>query len=517
MVGADNMVLEQDYLYWRLIEQLVIEQKYTILALSQDGHEVLLEPFRQKQFTLVRLRRMDIDWGNTIAQDIQQAGEKFEHLLRNGVRGPIQVMNIYVTSLPPVDDLPEIFVKGYSRSKGKIDITSFLLVKDEVEEGLTDLSEALHVPIRVDFERLQETIEMEDIQQIRNHVISYHNQQIEEERKVFQYGKPFWTYVFLGLQIIMFLVLELFGGSTNTESLIRFGAKFNPLIYEGEWWRLVTPIVLHIGFLHLLMNSFALYYIGPAVERAYGSLRFLFIYLVAGISGSVVSFAFSPFLSAGASGAIFGCFGALLYIGVQNPKVFFRTMGSNLLVIIAINIAIGFAIPNIDNAGHIGGLIGGFLAALIVQLPKTKKISLRLLGAMATIALLGGMIQYGLKDAKDQHSQYMALQGQELIQDEKYDEAYSYLSEAVKTNNDSNDILFLLSVAEIELKKYDQAKDHLKQIVANDDTYHQAHYNLSVLYANEGNISLALEQVNKALELDPSNENYQAFKEKINH
>ncbi|KKI88652.1 hypothetical protein WQ54_30955 [Bacillus sp. SA1-12] len=511
------MVLEQDYLYWKLIEQLVIEQRYTILALSQDGQEVLLEPYKQKQFTLVRLRRMDIDWGNTIAQDIQQAGEKFEHLLRNGVRGPIHVMNIYVTSLPPVDDLPEEFVKGYSRSKGKIDITSCLLVKDEKEKEkeLSKLTEALHIPIRLDIESFQENIEIEDIQQVRNHVITYHNQQREEERKVFQYGKPFWTYVFLGLQIMMFLVLELFGGSTNTETLIRFGAKFNPLIFEGEWWRFVTPIVLHIGFLHLLMNSFALYFIGPAVERAYGSSRFLFIYLVAGISGSIVSFAFSPFLSAGASGAIFGCFGALLYIGVLNPKVFFRTMGSNLLVIVAINIAIGFAIPNIDNAGHIGGLIGGFLAALIVQLPKTKKIPLRLLGIVLTVALMAVMVQNGLKDAKDQHSQYMVLQGQELIQGEKYEEAYTYLNKAIKTNNDSNDVLFLLSVTEIELKKYDQAMGHLKQIIADDDTYHQAHYNLGVLYANAGNMSLALEQVNKALEHDPSNDNYLAFKERI--
>ena len=77
----------------------------------------------------------------------------------------------------------------------------------------------------------------------------------------------------------MFLLLELFGGSTNNETLIAFGAKFNVLIYEGEWWRLFAPIILHIGFLHLLMNSLALYYIGPAVEKAYGSLKFLIIYI----------------------------------------------------------------------------------------------------------------------------------------------------------------------------------------------------------------------------------------------
>jgi rhomboid protease GluP len=510
------MVLEQDYFYWSLIEQLVVEQKYTILALSQDGREVLLEPFRNKQFTIVRLRRIDVDWGNTLAIDLEKAGQKFEQLLRSGVRSPIHVMNIYISSLPPVDDLPEVFINGYNKVNGKIDITSTLLLKDELEDELQKLEQGLNVPLKQVKEKLKPDIEIEDIQKLRNRVIDYHNHQREEERKIFQNGKPFLTYIFLGLQIFMFILLEMFGGSTNTETLIRFGAKFNPLIYEGEWWRFIAPIVLHIGFLHLLMNSIALFYIGPAVERAYGSLRFLIIYLVAGVSGTIVSFAFSPFLSAGASGAIFGCFGALLYIGVQNRKVFFRTMGSNLLVVIGINLAIGFVIPNIDNAGHIGGLVGGFLAALIVQLPNRKQVLLRLIGITATIILLVGLYRYGIGHAKEQYPQYTALQGQGLIQAEKYDEAYTLLNDAVNTDNSSNDILFLLSVAEIELRKYDQAIEHLLQIISDDETYHQAHFNLAILYANEGKSSLALEEVNKALEYDPSNENYKAFKEKIN-
>ncbi|MBZ5749738.1 rhomboid family intramembrane serine protease [Metabacillus rhizolycopersici] len=509
------MVIEQDYLYWSLIEQLVVKQKYTILALSQDGREVLLEPFRNKQFTIVRLRRMDVDWGNTLTIDIERASQKFKQLLKNGVKGPIRVMNIYVSSLPPVDDLPDSFSSGYSELNGKIDITSTLLVKNECEEGLQKLESVLNIQFEDVHEQLKPNIEMQDIQHLRNRVIQYHNQQREEERRIFQNGKPFLTYIFLGLQILMFLLLELSGGSTNTETLIRFGAKFNPLIYDGEWWRFLAPIVLHIGFLHLLMNSFALYYIGPAVERAYGSLRFLFIYLVAGISGTVVSFAFSPFLSAGASGAIFGCFGALLYIGVQNRKVFFRTMGSNLLVIIGINLAMGFVIPNIDNAGHIGGLVGGFLAALIVQLPKQKQVLLRLVGLVATIFLMIGLYRYGIGHAEVQYSEYTIVKGQELIQAEKYEEAYSYLNEAINGEKTSNDHLFLLSVAEIELKKYDQAIHHLQQIISTDDTYHQAHYNLAVLYANGGDMTLAKEAVGKALEHDPTNETYQAFRNQL--
>jgi rhomboid protease GluP len=508
------MVIDQDYFYWSLIEELVIEQKYTILAISQDGCEVLLEPFRNRQFTIVRLRRMDVDWGNSLAIDVHQAGQKFEQLLTSGVRGPIRVMNIYVSTLPPVDDFPDVFVKGYSGLKGKIDITSILLVKDELEEGLQKLEDALNVPLQHTIKGQMQNIEIEDIQNTRNRVINYHNQLRDEERKIFQNGKPFFTYIFLGLQIIMFLLLELFGGSTNTETLIRFGAKYNSLIFEGEWWRFITPIVLHIGFLHLLMNSVSLYYIGPAVERAYGSFKFLIIYLISGVSGTIVSFAFSPSISAGASGAIFGCFGALLYIGVHNRKVFFRTMGSNLLIIVGINLAIGFVIPSIDNAGHIGGLVGGFLAALIVQLPKKKLNHLRLIGLVATVIMFVVFYRYGMNHTE---VQYSALRGQELLQEEKYQEAYTYLNEAISSDHSSNDLLFLLSVTEIELRKYDQAKQHLQQIISQDETYHKAHYSLAILYANTGEISLAKDAVNKALQYDPTNENYKSFKDSINN
>ena len=119
---------------------------------------------------------------------------------------------------------------------------------------------------------------------------------------------------------LFLFLMEVAGGSTNTATLIDFGAKVNWLILQGEWWRLFTPIVLHIGILHLSMNTLALYYIGMIVEKIYGNFRFLFIYLIAGFFGTLASLLFSPNISAGASGAIFGCFGALLYFGspIQN-------------------------------------------------------------------------------------------------------------------------------------------------------------------------------------------------------
>jgi rhomboid protease GluP len=208
-----------------------------------------------------------------------------------------------------------------------------------------------------------------EAERLRQRVFEEVREQQEREKQLFEYGKPVFTYIFIVLQVAVFLLMEWSGGSTNPDVLIRYGAKFNPLIQEGEWWRFFTPIFLHVGFLHLLMNTLALYYLGTAVERLYGSWRFFCIYMIAGFFGTLGSFLFTSSLSAGASGAIFGLFGALLYLGTVYRRLFFQTIGMNIISLIIINLLFGILVPGIDNAGHIGGLIGGYLAAGIVHLP----------------------------------------------------------------------------------------------------------------------------------------------------
>nr|WP_256521682.1 rhomboid family intramembrane serine protease [Halobacillus sp. A5] len=164
--------------------------------------------------------------------------------------------------------------------------------------------------------------------------------------------------------------MERVGGSTSAATLIEFGAKYNPEILKGEWWRIITSMFLHIGIVHLLMNMLALFYLGIAVEKIYGSYRFVLIFFLAGIFGGTASFMLNPNIAAGASGAIFGLFGALLYFGLNKKRVFFQTMGYNLLTIIGINLAFGIIVPQIDNGAHVGGLIGGFIASMMTGLPK---------------------------------------------------------------------------------------------------------------------------------------------------
>lgn len=144
------------------------------------------------------------------------------------------------------------------------------------------------------------------------------------------------------------------------------------MIEDNQWWRILSSMFIHIGFFHLLMNVMAIYYLGILVEKMYGRWRFLFIYLLSGIGGGLASFAFSVNISAGASGAIFGLFGALLFFGFIYREIFFQTLGSNVLLILAINLILGFVVQQIDMAAHIGGLVAGFIASAIIFLPKRK-------------------------------------------------------------------------------------------------------------------------------------------------
>ena len=187
--------------------------------------------------------------------------------------------------------------------------------------------------------------------------------------------RPLFTYIFLGANIVIFLLMAFAGGSTNESTLMAFGVKSNPAIARGEWWRFITPIFIHIGMLHLFFNSYALWIVGPQVEKLYGAARFVILYVLTGVAGVYASYFYHPQSeSAGASGAIFGLFGVLLVFGVRYrnsiPPFFKRAVGTGVLPVIVINLIIGFTIPAIDNSAHLGGLLAGAALAALVPFQK---------------------------------------------------------------------------------------------------------------------------------------------------
>lgn len=186
-------------------------------------------------------------------------------------------------------------------------------------------------------------------------------------------SRPRAVYVLLAINIVMYGITQLlaFGlrgsaqslGDPYSLALLALGAKWGPAIDAGQYWRFLTPIVLHGGIIHLAFNSYALYALGPETERVFGTWRFLAIYVIAGFAGTLASYIRSPGLSIGASGAIFGLIGALTAFFYRAKSLIgaeaSRQQVTQLISMAAINIVLGFTIPTIDNAAHIGGMIAG--------------------------------------------------------------------------------------------------------------------------------------------------------------
>jgi rhomboid protease GluP len=191
-------------------------------------------------------------------------------------------------------------------------------------------------------------------------------------------AKPRWTFILLGVNVAVFLAMTIFGalnglglnGSQDSRVLLMFGAMQNQLMAQGEYHRLLTSMFLHIGLIHLLFNSYALYVVGQDVERLYGSARFLLIYFLSGLGGSLASFVLGAGgISAGASGAIFGLFGASIayfYLHRQTFGPRGQAQLRSLLMLAGINLFLGFTIPGINNLAHLGGLIFGLLLGWIL-------------------------------------------------------------------------------------------------------------------------------------------------------
>lgn len=183
---------------------------------------------------------------------------------------------------------------------------------------------------------------------------------------------PAMTFSLAAINVIAFFVLELMGDTLDTEFMMQIGAVYPDLLAKkGEYWRLFTATFMHFGFEHLLNNMLILLCAGAILERALGHVKYLILYLCAGIGGSTLSFlqmlrSGDYAVSAGASGAIFGIVGALLWIVIRHRGRYETLTGKGLVFMIVITLYYGISTGGIDNWGHIGGLAMGFLLGALL-------------------------------------------------------------------------------------------------------------------------------------------------------
>jgi len=173
------------------------------------------------------------------------------------------------------------------------------------------------------------------------------------------------SYLLIALSIIIFGLQNITEWLFGYDLLLFYGAKINQFILQGDFWRFLTPVFLHGSIIHLGFNMYAIYSIGPSLERKYRSTSFILLYVISAIFGNVVSFLFSPNVSLGSSTAIFGLIAAQGVYIYKNRYLLgsaAKPLLTNVLFMIAVNLFLGLS-PGIDNWGHMGGLVGGFLYA----------------------------------------------------------------------------------------------------------------------------------------------------------
>lgn len=229
-------------------------------------------------------------------------------------------------------------------------------------------------------------------------------EQITEFFSIFRPKKGFFvTPLLLDINILLFILMAISGVNImlpDSESLLKWGANFRPLTLDGEWWRLLTNCFLHIGVLHLLMNMYALLYIGVLLEPLLGRTRFISAYLLTGITASIASLWWHDLIiSAGASGAIFGMYGVFLAMLTTNliEKTTRKALLTSIAIFVGYNLIYGLK-GGIDNAAHIGGLIGGIIIgyAFIPSLKKPEDVKLKLstIGLLILLILTSSFIVY---------------------------------------------------------------------------------------------------------------------------
>jgi membrane associated rhomboid family serine protease len=282
------------------------------------------------------------------------------------------------------------------------------------------------------------------------------------------------TYVILAVNVLVFVLMTLAGGSKNVQVLLSFGASYGPLFRAGEYWRLVMPMFLHIGVAHLATNMFGLVLLGCFLEPLYGYGRFSLIYVLSGMAGSLLSMEASSHIAAGASGAIFGIAGAMLVTGFLHPETVPRrwknVFGIGILLVIVVNLAFGHFVKHIDNWAHLGGLLGGIILALLIpparlgagSTPWSQRPLQPVMIIPATVVVMA-MVATANHYVKAGELASLLQASVRMDALHRPDRALSLLQQARRIAPDNFQVCEALGVLYLERREYAQAIPELKQ------------------------------------------------------
>ena len=365
---------EKDVIIMKLLHYFITEQNYSPVVLHGAKNEIWLENMNS-DYKIVRLVSNYIHNDEQLDFDTFKTRKIVKSIKKKTLNVSMPVLSIFTdlgdnVNLKDEKDIDFVYLKDEKDIK-KYDF----LYKNfpDIDKKLTFTEKGMSLFLKI----------TDDI----------NKKNVEEAKRVEDLFTPKTPYVTYALVIINVLVF-LLGIITNThEEIINLFANYAPYIKDGEYYRLFTSMFVHANLFHILFNMYALYLLGKEAESFFGKWKFLGIYIISGLSGSLLSILLNPVTpSIGASGAIFGILGALLYFGYNYRVYLGNTLVKEILPVIVINLALGFMITGVDNYAHIGGLVGGITTAMAFGFKSRAGINDKVNGIIITLMLFAFLI-----------------------------------------------------------------------------------------------------------------------------
>ena len=373
----NTQINERDLVSMKLLHYFITKKNYTPIIVQGVENEIWLENLNS-EYKVVRIVNNYIHNDEQLEFDAFKTKRMVKKIKKKTFSLNIKTLNILTDVGENVDR---------SKTFPNVDIIYFedekkILKNDIIKESFPDLADNL--------EYTEDGLQL--FFKITEDINSKNRKEAMETDAILEPKKP---YITIGLIVVISLVY-IYAMMGNSDTLVFYYGINRDFIREGEIYRLLTGTFIHIDLIHLLCNGYALFMIGNMVEGYFGRKKYPIIYIGSALTGSLLSIAMSSGYSIGASGAIFGLLGALLYFGYHYRVYFGSVILGRIIPVIVINLAIGFMISGIDNFAHIGGLIGGFLISKALGINSKDKRSDKVNGIIMTILYIGFLVFLGI-------------------------------------------------------------------------------------------------------------------------
>lgn len=384
---------EKTLLELKLVHYFITKENFVPVIIHGIEDEIWLEN-KHSEYRIVRIVTKKIFNEEQYEFDIDKTKDISGQIKRKTLNPFMSMLSIYLNIDEDIKDIVSS-ERNYTN----------IIINSEKELEDSEIFKKYYKNIVNDLDYKEEGFEL--VTKITSDIAKKNIEENERFNIMFKQKKPIVTAILIIINIIVFALMYIKGkGSENTETLIKFGANIPSLIRDGDYYRLISSGFIHIGIVHILCNMYSLLVLGPTIEHFYGKAKYILIYFFSMIIASLFVMVFQSdySVSAGASGAIFGLLGALLYFGYYYRGYIGNQIISQVVFILIINFAI-WGIPVLNNllskgtyssdisiAAHIGGLIGGIAVSFMLGINDKSDNKNRITGTILTVILTGFMI-----------------------------------------------------------------------------------------------------------------------------